>query len=310
MKRFLIKSLLFALPIILCAVALEILLRNIPNEYSDKRECLERTAQNIETLALGSSHAFYGVNPEYLSMNAYNAAHVSQSLNYDYFILKKHINKLTALKTVVITVSYSSLYSNLDSGIEHWRAPYYYRYSGINETGKFIDKFEITEDAKFMDLLKKTANYYLRGKSKKTINSYGWGISYKSAHGQDLNETGPIAAKRHTKTTQNPDEIKDVFREMNGFLESIINECEAKDAEIFLFTPPAYKTYRENLNGKQLAATLDTMTQITNKFQNCRYVNFMEDERFTAEDFYDADHLNEIGAKKLTSLIDEFISKP
>ena len=296
------------MPIIMCAIAFEILLRNIPNEYSEKREYLDRTAHGIETLILGSSHAFYGVNPEYLSMNAYNAAHVSQSLNYDYYILKKHVENLTNLKMVVIPISYFSLYSDLESGIECWRAPYYYRYSGIRAAGKAIDKIEITEGAQFTKLLRKTMDYYLRNRSMQTINSYGWGTMYKSTHGRDLNETGITAAKRHTMAGQNPDTLQELFIKTVGFLESIITECETRGSKVFLFAPPAYKTYRENLDDRQWTTTLDAITQLTNKFPSCRYVNFMDDERFIEEDFYDADHLNEIGAKKLSLFLDKVMS--
>ena len=41
---------------------------------------------------------------------------------------------------------------------------------------------------------------------------------------------------------------------------------------------------------------------------NVTYQNFLLDSSFSAIDFYDADHLDEIGAKKLTSKIDSLIN--
>jgi hypothetical protein len=37
------------------------------------------------------------------------------------------------------------------------------------------------------------------------------------------------------------------------------------------------------------------------------YYNFLNDPSFQAEDFYDADHLDEKGAKKFTLLLDSVI---
>lgn len=39
-------------------------------------------------------------------------------------------------------------------------------------------------------------------------------------------------------------------------------------------------------------------------YENCTYVNMINDSTFIAKDFFDADHLSEIGAKKLSIKLD------
>ena len=39
---------------------------------------------------------------------------------------------------------------------------------------------------------------------------------------------------------------------------------------------------------------------IVEKYENCSYVDYLADSDFSADDFYDGDHLNEQGARKLT----------
>jgi hypothetical protein len=39
-----------------------------------------------------------------------------------------------------------------------------------------------------------------------------------------------------------------------------------------------------------------------------KYLNLLTDKAFDEKDFYDADHLNEIGAKKFTLKIDSLIN--
>ena len=77
-------------PLLLGALILEVLIQNIPNEYSYKKSYLDSNSNEIEVLFLGSSHVYYGVNPEYISANSFNASHIAQTLDYDYAILKKY----------------------------------------------------------------------------------------------------------------------------------------------------------------------------------------------------------------------------
>ncbi|RCW19612.1 DUF1574 family protein [Marinilabilia salmonicolor] len=73
--------------------------------------------------------------------------------------------------------------------------------------------------------------------------------------------------------------------------------------KVLFYTSPAYSTYRQNLDEIQLNETINAITLIANKNENCYYLNLLDDNRFKAKDFRDADHLNGNGAKKLTKII-------
>ena len=51
------------------------------------------------------------------------------------------------------------------------------------------------------------------------------------------------------------------------------------------------------------------MKRIDDQYENAVYYNLLTDSAFVANDYYDADHLNEIGAKKLTKLLDVVVTK-
>ena len=121
MKKFLFHVSKIIIPIVLFFLVLEIAIRNIPNDYQLKKEYLDKNAEEINTLILGSSHTFYGVNPEYFSKKTFNAAYVSQSLDLDFEILNAYNSKLKKLKTVIIPISYFSLFETLETDIEKWR---------------------------------------------------------------------------------------------------------------------------------------------------------------------------------------------
>ena len=72
-------------------------------------------------------------------------------------------------------------------------------------------------------------------------------------------------------------------------------------------TPPAFKTYLKELNKRQLDLTIETAQGLASDYKNCVYLNLIKDTSFEAKDFYDADHLNEIGAKKLSLIVNNLI---
>ena len=90
MKLFVNKTTLYLFPILILLLLIEVLTRAIPNDYTYKRDYLNNNSNIIRVLFLGNSHAYYGVNPAYINQNSFNAAYVSQSVNYDYQILKKY----------------------------------------------------------------------------------------------------------------------------------------------------------------------------------------------------------------------------
>ena len=65
MRTLYLKIALFLAPLFLVWLALEVFYRQVPNNYSYKDQQLQKVAADIQTLVMGDSHAFYGVNPEY-----------------------------------------------------------------------------------------------------------------------------------------------------------------------------------------------------------------------------------------------------
>ena len=76
---------------IVILVSLELLFRGIPNEYTFKKDYLDLHSNEIETLILGNSHNYYGLNPAYFNdYNTFNAAFTVQRTYFDLEILKKY----------------------------------------------------------------------------------------------------------------------------------------------------------------------------------------------------------------------------
>ena len=299
MKKFLFHVSKIIIPIVLFFLVLEIAIRNIPNDYQLKKEYLDKNAEEINTLILGSSHTFYGVNPEYFSKKTFNAAYVSQSLDLDFEILNAYNSKLKKLKTVIIPISYFSLFETLETDIEKWRIKNYVLYYGLENNYNFTDNFEtLNNDVKLN--LKKAVKHYFLNKSFITSSKLGWGTNFNSKNKKEFK--GKYTSEKHTAKNF------DLYDDNLNSLQKTIILCQKKKINILFITTPTHSSYFKNLNKIQLEKTSKTISVLVKNNSNCKYLNLLNSEKFTNEDFYDADHLNEIGAKKLSLLLDYLVS--
>ena len=300
MKKFIKLVLIFAFPILVIGFAMEFLLRHIPNEYQVKSNYLNQNKKRIKTFLVGSSHVLYGINPEYLTEEAINYGNVSQTLDIDYDIIHQSLNTLEHLETVVIRLSYPTLFEQLKLGNESWRIKNYVIYTDIDLDAKPKHYFEILS-VKLKNNLSQLKAYYLNDEKMITVKKSGWAFFENEHANGTIDDLGLYAAKKHTIASDA------LVNENILFLDKLVQLCDDKGVKVVIVTLPAYKSYRDNLNDSQLETIINTGKKMNNKYKNCTYYNFMDDEAFTAEDFYDADHLNKKGSKKFSSLIDRLI---
>lgn len=301
MKKFVKYIAVFILPIMLLAVLFEVLIRKIPNDYEYKKSYLDHHAKEVSILFLGSSHVYYGIDPKYIK-SSFNASYISQSFDYDLEILKKYSDQWTHLKYIVIPVDYFSFYGRLENSPEAWRAKNYRIYYDINTDHKIFNSAEILSN-KFNVNLSRLYSHYLKGENDISCSNLGWGLSYRVNNNKDLVTSGTTAAARHT--------AKNNLQYATNFhlLEEIITFAEHKHIKVLLFTSPAYKTYVSHLSKNQLNTTLSTIKKLNISHRTIKYFNLLQDSSFRAQDFYDGDHLNEIGAKKLSLKMNVLLSK-
>lgn len=299
MKKFWLHILKIMLPILIFFLVLEIALRNIPNDYQLKKSYFDKNATKINTLILGSSHTFYGVNPEYFSKQTFNAAYVSQTLDLDEELLHHYKDKLTNLETVIIPISYFSLFETLETDVEKWRLKNYILYYGFENKYHFTDNFESLNHDILLNI-KKAVKHYAFNTSFITSSNLGWGTNFSSKERKKFD--GKFTAKKHTVKNHN------LFHSNLKSVQKIIQLCQKKKVKILFITTPTHLSYFKNLNKTQVSKTVTSINEIVQKNPNCEYINLLYSDKFIATDFYDADHLNEIGAKKLSILLDKKIN--
>ena len=302
MQLFIKKFILYIFfPIIILYGSLEFLIRRIPNDYSYKNKWISEHSSNIRILSVGASHGYYGINPLYFSEKAFNGSHVSETFNYDLFLIKKFIPHYDSLQYIILPVSYMSFFNTLETSIEPWRAKNYTIYYNC-QYHRFEPKYNFAfYDATLQTLIKRVKSYYINKKSERDCSDLGFGEDHHFVN-RDLNweKTGKKAADRHT--------VKNFEEEYNknlSYLNEIIKICNTRKIKLIMLTTPTWHTYSDNLDKNQLAITINTCNTLVKQNSNVTYLNLLNDTRFDSNDFFDADHLDEIGAKKLTKIIND-----
>lgn len=281
------------MPILLFVALMEALLQPISNTYDYKSDYLATNSRNVEGLILGSSHAFYDVNPAHLSTRFFNAALPAQTPDVDSAILFKYIAQMKQLQTVIISISSFSLYQRLLEGQYNQQIKLYQPYN----IGKHspLDYLKITNrPASNFDILRRV---YLQQESLVTCDTLGFVRKYKEG-AKDFEVEGKKTAQRHNQMGHQ------MHLAINApALKKIVEYCDKKGIQTILFIPPAHVVYRQSVNASRMDTTIETCQSIATQYNNCTFLNFFSDEDF--EDlFEDADHLNAAGATILTQKLE------
>ena len=274
-------------------------MRSIPNDYAFKEEMLTSKCDSIKVLSFGSSHAHYGIRPDCMSLSAFNIGMPSQSIKYDHFLFYKYIDKCPNLSFVILPVSYFSLVTELEDGDAWAVAKGYSIYMGYKEHGlNPIYNFEFINKEKYLELAKMLGKpiTYL------TSDSLGWGYMREFGNQKpDCTSLAEVIVKRHSKSLG-------LSMETNiRRLTDIIQTCAQRDIKVLLLTTPTHESYYTLLDEEHWALTVNACENLANRFSNTTYLNLLKDSTFVDSDFYDPDHLNTIGATKLTQKLNDVI---
>lgn len=296
MKKFLKYIIAFIIPVLLMAVALEFYLRSIPNSYKYKNEWMLKNSDSLQVIAIGSSHAYYGIDPTFLKEKGFNLGNSSQDLEMDRFLIEKYSNNAKNLKCVLLVLSDISLLSDMEHGAESWRIPYYGIYMGYPPK-RFA--LEIT-NARMIDKL--TA--YFKGTDMRSCSTLGFGIAYSTAAKPEWNkEDAKAAAKRNTAINTDGSIDTSLLNKNLACLDSLASLCERNDIRLCVLRTPYSKEYLEVIDKAQNAFFLKIINRKLLEHKGMSFHDFSADPRFSGEDFYDCDHLSDKGARKFTSII-------
>lgn len=298
MRRFSLQCLCFLVPLLLAAGVWEYVLRQVPNPYQYKYEWMKTHAQEVETLIMGSSQTFYGVRPDCLDTKAFNLANVSQRPLHDLTLLRQFVTHCHHLNTVVMPIStFTWFEKRLEEGSEAYRCRYYDIYMHSRLYHLRPDSYlEISGLA----TAKAKTRRWLDNDTLPGCDTLGWGTEYalekKDLAAWNDGSEAATSVARHTA----PDWSR--AEENYADLCSIASLCRQHHLRLVLISTPCSERY----NRLFPAAQIVEMERLTTRYQQqfgLTYLDYRTDSRFTDDDFFDSNHLSDIGAEKFSRIL-------
>lgn len=293
MKKFLIKLIVF-LAILIVSIEAFVKLTDDkliklygPNTEQQIRISFKNALKyDYDTLILGNSRIYRGINPNKLSQKAYNFAHDNDTFNQMYYKLKYVQEHDKLPDTLIMGVDYFqfSIFSGSRNYIYSSVMPKEYMKDYERDFNKEVNTILETKQNEFMLRLKSL-------NEKKDENAK---VPYLKENGQYIRyrKAGP------NETAKRNSEILPIQQE---YFEKILEFCSENNIKVFMVMPPTRKN--------ELASYTE---EITNKFDEyfkskendqVFYLNYSKDERFKLEDYQDKTHLNIEGADKFSEIL-------
>lgn len=311
MKRFLFKLFIFGVIILSILSVYNAAYNQLRSDdfYGDGK--FVHVPMNITISNTGSSHGVYAFDYSELGQQetGFNFALISQSLTYDYRILREYRNHLADGGVLFIPVSYPSFSVDEEAGedFESKNQRYYRFLSPAN-----IKCFDINTYAGlhfFPALYESTADVmkiFIKGiLNKRPIIEDTYDVDNTEF---DYAADADKAFHRHYKVNEdgsisiNHEEIKALY--------SIIDLCKDKGIRPVLISTPLRSEYADMYDQQ----FLDEFYSIINDVQKrtgCEYYDYSHDKRFEQSQPYmrNSDHLSAEGAKAFTKIImDEIVN--
>ena len=287
MPTFLKKIVLYLLPIVILAIGLEVYVESIPNSYTYKRQYMEQHAPDIQTLVLGSSYAYDGIDAEFLP-SAFNLANSSQCFEDDYRLLAQYLPQMDSLQTVILPLSYSSLQMVSSSN----RRVYYTIYMDIYPRWP-LSKYSF--ECCNLELMLKKITKYLLNEDLVRCDSLGQRIGHTlAARPEDWQDTQALVSNdRFVGPAAMPYVEENIL-----WLQQLADLCEGRGLKLCLLAMPVLEEYRLAMPQEQIARMECVMQQMADTYPHVQVLDYQSWGR--SDDFYNATHLNTDGAKRLT----------
>lgn len=289
MKRFLRHLALFILPLLIIAVAMEIVAEAIPNSYTYKRDYMEQHGAQIETLILGSSNAYDGLNPSVLP-HTFNLSNSSQTLEDDYRLLAKYIDSMDSLHTVIVGLGYHSLGATTEDN----RRTYYTIYMDLYPRwpiGKY--SFEVCNPEM---LIKKIIKYAV-SRDVTRCDSLGQRVG----HTKEAAEFGAEWWNKDMLSLVENDKLQIAdcrleIEENTRYLKAIVDLCNTHNVKPVVVLMPVMAEYKRMLPDEQVDLMEDVM-QSLDSVATCIDASEWE---IPEDGWYNATHLTKESSESFT----------
>lgn len=271
---------------------------NLPSEFSIKHKQLS-LLESVDVLVLGSSHTYFGVDASEISSTSYNAALSSQSYKYDFLVLNSLIRRQVKVHCVLLPISSLSRGYDVETGVEQWRKyQYWHRYNlhvfALQDYFDIRSYIAIMGDVDALGSLRCIVTGNVKSQAN-NVRADGTAVVGDGGISSSMAQTQAAdAATRHLSSTGTNGEY---------WFRKIVTLCKSSNSKLILISTPVTREYYQLVSTK-LKHDQKELYEIAKSInKDVVFRDYSQNRSFVYRDFWDCDHLNPTGAKKLGRLI-------
>lgn len=269
-----------------------------------------RRRQDIRLLLAGSSYTMCGLIESQMPLPARNVALDAQDIYYTLKTIRTALSYNSNIQYCIISFAYYLWGSDLARSTSEYN---YKRITEVNypifkdlhnfvgfpdfEAHRFIrlitplknNLFTFSQQIEHVNEIYKKqfedSDYFPLGRADCIIKNLDEQTNYDQAKSR---------AESHNKFFKYADTVKEGQQIFADFLE----EMNLRDIQIIIYVPPATKYYQKGVNPQLIIDFYNCMNPLKERYK-FKLIDLYQSDIFETSDFYDYDHLNDQGAKKL-----------
>ena len=285
------------------------------DEYTYGRlyiECSQETKRKVKGVISGLSYVQYGIIPDKFSDEIVNLAIGGLDIRYSLEFARRLLEDHDEVKWIAIPISYYQGFYDLDSSQRTFhkliKEKIVYPCLGIKRSFDIQSPFKRVIDlGKIRMEIENRIKSVIDGKGYfneiHPYNMYG-GLTYDF---RQLNEKERYAAAMKTVNgNQSVFEPQNAI-EINILMREFVEDMNEKKINVLFFTPPATKYVYEQADPKIKELFYESVLNKIDEYENCKYIDLYDSDKFGENDYVDFEHLNRIGAEKMSEIINSIV---
>jgi hypothetical protein len=288
------------LPLVLLLGGLELGARRVGTLHHIRAVALEQ-AQPAEIIITGNSHETVGISCRELGRPCFKLAAGSQSVLYDRALLTKYGPRFPRAKVLLVGIScYSFKYAmQFDEG---WREYEYLHAYGLDGERRPLPWTDVRRYAVSMTYGPKTAlDWALRGFPRRLPAALADERGDVDASAFVQREKSPAALAR--RLAQHQRRLRpELLGETRAAVTEMVEWARARHVVPVLVVSPVTRGYALGTDAQEVAAMRSELAELANR-RGALVADYLDDPRFSDDEFYDFDHLNRSGAQRFTGIL-------
>ena len=305
MKKFIIKTIVLLAILLVISVGIEVALLFLPNMYSYKHQYIQKHKDDIRVLFMGNSHILNNIIPDTIGYGVFNNAISGRTPFYDKELVKQYVPVLSHLETLVIPLDCSRFYfgreiekdesrSTIDKGISTAKCMYY-KYMDVKDDWWYWSEL-LNSKLNFM------ARFAMSEKEAIESDSLGYQMLKVSEKKNNWQTTAIFKDVDQTKIIN-----KEEYDQLYLYYAEMARITKDNNVRLVLLGTPIYKVFKNGMKDVILTDRITFVAKLKSKFANVDFYDYTNDDSFVSDDFYNTDHLTELGAAKFSKKIKDIL---